>query len=182
MGSLFGGGNKTQTSTSTSESKPWAPAIPILENILNQADKLFNEQGGINAEFIEKELADLSPELKEIANNMINSQGFKDLASNLGNAAQQGLGGIGQANQGLGAMAGGQLGITTDQLNQMASEMYNSDLVKSQTDQLTKNVQEGLAGEMQAINQRAVSGGGMGSSRAGVAEGVATGKAADAIA
>ena len=64
----------------------------------------------------------------------------------------------------------------------MTSALYDSDTVKSQTDQLGKTVREQLAGNIQDINQASTSSGNMGSSRAGVAEGVAKGKAAEAVA
>ena len=176
MGSMFGGGS----TSSTTETNPWGPAKEHLENILNNAGNLFDSQGGINADYIDKEIADLTPEMQETVKNLINSQGFKDLASNLGNATQQGLGGIGQGSNILGGLAG--QGITADNIKDMAGELYNSELVSSQTDALQKNVQEGLDKSVQQLNQQSSGSGNMGSSRAGVAQGVMTGKASEAIA
>ena len=177
MGKLFGSGSG---GTQTSESKPWAPAIPMLEKILANADKLFDAQGGINAEWVDKELADLTPEMQQAMKDMIGSQGMKDTINNINQATQQGLGGIGQSTGILGGLAN--QGITSDKINQMAKDLYDTDMVKSQKEQLGKDVQAGLDKNVQGINQRSAGSGNMGSSRAGVAEGVAIGEASDAIA
>lgn len=174
------GSKKPSSQTSTSENKPWAPSIPILENILNQADKLFNEQGGINAEWIDKEIADLTPEMQETVKNMISNPQFTDLAQQYKDIAAGGQAQVGQAGGALGGLL--QQGIKGQDINELASELYDSELVKSQTAQLGADVQDALGKDVQALNQRAASSGGMGSSRAGVAQGVATGKAADAMA
>lgn len=173
-------GSKNKTQTSTSESKPWAPAIPHLENILNQADKLFDAQGGINKEFINKELADLTPEMKDTVMGMINNPQFTEIANQMKDVAAGGQAGVGQASGVLGGLT--QQGISGKDINDLAAQLYDSDTVKSQTEQLGKDVQDALGKEIQGLNQRASASGGMGSSRAGVAEGVATGKAADAMA
>lgn len=173
-------GSKNKTQTSTSESKPWAPAIPHLENILNQADKLFNDQGGINKEFINKELADLTPEMKDTVMGMINNPQFTEIANQMKDIAAGGKNQVGQAGGVLGGLT--QQGISGKDINDLAAQLYDSDTVKSQTEQLGKDVQNALGKEIQGLNQRAAATGGMGSSRAGVAEGVASGKAADAMA
>ena len=182
MGKLFGGGSSSSTQTSTSESKPWETAIPYLKDILENADKLFDKQGGINAEFIDKKLADLTPEMQTAVKDMISSSDFKQLAGNLTQASQAGLGGIGVGAGTAADAASGKLNISADQINNLAKSLYQGDRVQSQVDQLGKDVREQLRGDVQGINQQASASGSMGSSRAGVAEGVATGKAADAIA
>ena len=176
----MGKNKETSSSSSSTETNPWAPAIPHLENILNQADKLFNESGGINQEWINKEIADLSPEMQGMINQAISDPRFNELASNMNQAASQGAGGLAQGQGMLGGLA--QQGVTGQNINDLAAELYDSDLVKSQTDILSSNVQDSLAKANQGINQRATSSGNMGSSRAGIAEGVAAGEAADAMA
>lgn len=174
------GSKKPNKQTQTSESKPWAPAIPHLENILNQADKLFNEQGGINKEWLDKELADLTPEMKDTVNNMISNPQFTDLANQFKDVA---AGGKGQVDTAGGALQGLiDKGIGGKDINDLAAELYDNEMVQSQTEQLGKDVQDALGKDIQGLNQRASAAGGMGSSRAGVAQGVATGKAADAMA
>lgn len=64
----------------------------------------------------------------------------------------------------------------------MVQGLYNSDLVNQQLDVMNTQVQGQLDKNIQGINQRASGSGNMGSSRAGVAEGVAIGDAANATA
>ena len=177
MGKLTGGGSG---GSSTTESKPWAPAIPLLEKILSNAGDLFDKQGGINAEWIDKEVADLTPEMQQAVKDMLNSDQLKQTIGNITQAGQQGLSGIGQASGMLGGLA--QQGVTGEGINKLAQELYDSDLVKSQKESLGKDLEHGLNKRVQGINQQAAGTGNMGSSRAGVAEGVATGETADAYA
>jgi len=173
-------GKDKNTTTQTSESNPWKPAIPYLENILNQSDKLFNEQGGINKEWIDKEIADLDPKMQQMINQAIEQPQFQEYANKISGAAQAGLGGM---QQGIGVLGGlTQQGVTGEDINKLAGELYDSELVQSQKEQIGKDVTQQLGKAVQGINQGATASGGMGSSRAGVMEGVATGKAADAIA
>lgn len=175
MGKLTGG-----SSSQTTTSSPWEPAQDILKKLLGDAGKLYDEQGGINAEFINKEIADLTPEMQEAVKGLLNSQGMKDMVNSMQSDIKTGVSGIGQATGILGGLT--QQGITGEDINKLAGELYDSDTVKSQKESLTKTVQEGLDKNIQGLNQQASSSGGMGSSRAGVAEGVAVGEAADAIA
>lgn len=105
--------------------------------------------------------------------------GLGQMASGMGQA------GWGQLQSGLGQMGSlfGEGGALTQQgmLDSM-SNFYDSEMVQSQMNQLGKDVGDQLGKAVQGINQGASASGGMGSSRAGVMEGVATGKAADAIA
>ena len=173
-------GKSSQSSSSTTTSNPWDPAIPHLENILNQADKLFNESGGINQEWIDKEIAGLSPEMQGMINQAISDPKFNQLAGAMSDAATQGSAGLGQGQGMLGGLA--QQGVTGKDINELASELYDSDMVQSQKEQIGKDVGQQLGKAVQGINQGASASGGMGSSRAGVMEGVAHGEAADAIA
>ena len=182
MGKLLGGGSKSTTQKGTSETKPWEKAIPHLENILSDVSKLYDAQGGINADFVEKQIAPLEPEMRDAVKNMIESPGFKQLSSNIMQASQAGLGGIGKGSGVLGEAAEGRLGISSQDINQLAKDLYKGEVVQSQVDQLGKNVREQLGEQIQGLNQQAVASGSMGSSRAGVEEGVAKGRAAEAIA
>lgn len=107
---------------------------------------------------------------------------------------QQGAGALGQ--MGWDQMTqGGQylqdaMGQYKDIMGQMSGQgyqdmvqgLYNSDLVNQQLDVMNTQVQGQLDKNIQGINQRASGSGNMGSSRAGVAEGVAIGDAANATA
>lgn len=174
----MGGGSKTQTT----KTEPWEPAQDALKRILQDAENLYNEKGGINAEWIDREVADLTPEMQGVIKDMLASDEMRTIADNLSASAQPGTEGIATAAGALSAFARGEKEITTDQINKMAQDLYQSDLVKQQKAQLTEDVREGLASNIQALNQQAAATGNMGSSRAGVAEGVATTGAAKAIA
>lgn len=176
MGSLFGGGS----SSSSSESSPWAPAQDALKDILAQAGNLFDQQGGINAEWIDKNIADLTPEMQQAVKDLMGSDSMKETLGTIQQGVQSGISGIGQATGALGGLT--QQGITSEDINKMAEDLYDSDMVASQKEQLGKDVQAGLAKNVQGINQASAGSGNMGSSRAGVAEGVAIGEASDAIA
>lgn len=176
MGKLFGDKEQSQTT----ESGPWGPAQDALKDILGSAKDLFDKNGGINGNWIDKNIADLTPEMQQAIKDLTNTQGFKDMAAGVGSAMQQGNQTVGQATGGLGGLA--QQGITSEDLNKMASDLYDSELVQSQKGQLTQDVQKGLDKNIQGLNQQASAGGNMGSSRAGVAEGVAVGEAGKAIA
>lgn len=180
MGKLLGGGGGS--SSQSSSSAPWAPAIPVLEKILGDAEKLYDEKGGINAEWLDKQIADLTPEMQSTVKNLMSSDGMKSMVDNINKGVTSGIGGIGQATDTLGNIAQGGGKITSDDINKMAKDLYQSDRVNSQVSQLSKDVNEGLQSQIQNLNQQSSASGNMGSSRAGVAEGVATGKAADAIA
>ena len=179
MGSLFK--SKKSTTTQTSESKPWSQAIPILQKVLNDASKLYTSEGGINQDFVDKEVSNLTPEMQDSVKQLLNSSEVKSSLNSATTAAKSGASGIDTAKSLLSNLASSG-GITAKDINSMTSALYDSDTVKSQTDQLGKTVREQLAGNIQDINQASTSSGNIGSSRAGVAEGVAKGKAAEAVA
>ncbi|MGL5013665.1 MAG: hypothetical protein ACRC6V_05155 [Bacteroidales bacterium] len=173
-------GSKNSGGSQTSETNPWGPAQDILKKILADADKLYDKNGGINAEWIDKEIADLAPEMQGAIKDMLGSDQMKQTIGNINQSAQQGMSGIGQATGILGGLAN--QGITSENINKMAGELYDSDLVKSQKEQMGKELESGLNKRVQGINQQSSGSGNMGSSRAGVAEGVAVGETADAYA
>jgi len=125
------------------------------------------------------------------------NQGFYQAAQNL----QQGTD-LGYLQQGAGYMQGlGQQQLTSGlalqnqaqgQLSKFANmtqadyqkgfqSEYNSDLVKEQISGLTSDVNEWYQGASHGLDQQATASGNMGSSRAGVAQGVLGGQAAKAI-
>lgn len=178
MGKLFGGGSSG--GSQTTESSPWKPAQEALEKILADAGQIYDKQGGLNGNWIDKQLADLNPEMQQAVKDMLGSDQMKNTLSTIDKGVQGGIGGIGQAAGALGGLT--QQGITGEDINKLAGELYDNELVGSQKEQLTKDVQHGLSKNVQGLNQQASQSGNMGSSRAGVAEGVAIGEAADAIA
>ncbi|MGL5015597.1 MAG: hypothetical protein ACRC6V_15125 [Bacteroidales bacterium] len=179
MGKLFGSGSGG-SSSQTTESSPWGPAKDALEQILKDAGNIYDEQGGVNGNWVDKNIADLTPEMQGAIKDLLGSDSMKDTIGQINQGMQSGISGIGQATGALSGLT--QQGISSDDINNMAKDLYNQDLVDSQTEQLNKNVQQSLDKNVQGINQRAAGSGNMGSSRAGVSEGVAIGEASDAIA
>ena len=175
-------GNKTNTSTSESTSKNESWLLPHLQDAILGA---FGNAGNLP----ELEWADMTPEQKQALDKIMQGQDWGQMGQGAGWLGQTGMG---SAQAGLDAWKQnqdrlnqlyGEGGILTEQGYQDAiNSMYNSDLVNQQLEVAGKGIEDMLGKSVQGINQRAVAGGGMGSSRAGVAEGVATGKAADAMA
>lgn len=177
MGKLFGdkGGG-----SSTTETAPWKPAQGALEQILGDAANIYDKNGGLNGNWIDKEIADLTPEMQQAVKDLLSSDQMKQTIGQINQAGQQGMSGIGQATGILGGLAN--QGITSENINEMAKDLYDTEMVQSQKEQMGKDIEHGLNKRVQGINQAAAGSGSMGSSRAGVAEGVATGEAADAYA
>lgn len=175
---MGGGGGKQESSTKV---EPWKPAEGALKNILSQAEQLYNKNGGLNAEWINKEIADLTPEMQDSIKSMLSSPGMDQLLSEMNTSVNQGTATIGQAASILGNLSEGGGSITGDKINALTQDLYKGDIVNAQVDALKKDVQEGLDYNLNRVNQQATQTGNMGSSRAGVASGVAMGKAAEAL-
>ncbi|MGL5582850.1 MAG: tail fiber domain-containing protein [Cetobacterium sp.] len=177
-------GNKTNTSTSdtTSKNESWLLTDTGIKDLINNA---INNAGNLP----ELGWADMTPEQMEALQGIMGGRDWGQLGAGAGWMGQMGQGaaqsGMNQWNQYMDKLQGafGEGGILTQGGYQDAiNNMYNSDLVNQQLGVAGTAIQNQLESNLQGINQRAVSGGGMGSSRAGVAEGVAHGKAADAMA
>lgn len=179
MGSLFK--SKGSTQTQTSESSPWSAAVPILQKVLDNAGSLYDSSGGINQDFVDKEVADLTPEMQASVKQLLSSNEVRSSLDSAATAAKSGASGIDTAKTLLTNLASSG-GITSNDINAMTNALYDSETVKSQTEQLGKTVRDQLGGAIQDVNQASTSTGNMGSSRAGVMEGVAKGKAAEAVA
>ncbi|MGL5784245.1 MAG: hypothetical protein ACRCYZ_02055 [Alphaproteobacteria bacterium] len=176
-------GKKSSTSSSTTQNDNWLMQGSNKDFFQNW---LSGQMGQIGNEIPKYELEGLNQ--------------WQQSALDRLNAGSQIMGQLGQYGEGMGQLAGagwgqmqagldkfgnlfGEGGALTQQgmLDSM-KEFYDSDLVASQTGQLQDAVGEGLASAVQGINQGASASGGMGSSRAGIMEGVATEGAAKAIA
>lgn len=174
------GKSKSQTSSSKTESSPWAPAQDQLKDILSEAQKEYEKTGGLDGNWIDKNYPDLTDEMKSALTNMAQSGNLQNVADQVNNISAGAAGNVNDASAALKGMTSG--GITSDQINDMASDLYDNELVDSQTGQLNKNVTQQLNSQVNALNQQAAGSGNMGSSRAGVAQGVMAGKASDAVA
>lgn len=165
--------NSSSSSNSTTESWLLEMMKPIIGDAIGNAGNM-PEYG----------FAGLNKEQMEALEGIMGGRDWAGL--------QQGAGALGQ--MGWDQMTqGGQylkdaMGQYKDIMGQMSGQgyqdlvqgLYNSDLVNQQLDVMDTRIQSGLDKSIQGINQRASGSGNMGSSRAGVAEGVAIGEAADA--
>lgn len=145
-----------------------------MQDILNAAQQQYNAGGGINQQFVQKSVADYTPEMKEALGNLMDNTGLYDIAKGSSATAQAGAEGLAQGEAGLQGLTSG--GVTSNDIANAAKGLYQSDLVNNQIAQAKQASGEELAADLQQINQGATATGNMGSSRAGVASGVAAGK------
>lgn len=172
--------SQTQKTESKTENNPWAPAQDQLKDILSEAQKEYEKTGGLDGNWIDKNYPDLTDDMKSALQNMANSGNLSNVANQINQITSSGAQNVGSASNALQGMASG--GITGQQVNDLASQFYDSDTVKSQTAQLGKDINQAYEGQVNALNQQATASGNMGSSRAGVAQGVMSGKANEALA
>lgn len=177
MGKKKSSSQKTESKT---ESNPWGPAQDQLKDILNEAQKQYEETGGLDGNWIDKQFPDLSDDMKSSLQNMAESGNLQNVTNNINNITAGAQGNVDSSADALKGLSQG--GITGQQVNDLAGQLYDSDTVKSQTEQLGKDVNQAYEGQVQSLNQQAGASGNMGSSRAGVAQGVISGKANDALA
>lgn len=173
---------KTETivkETSNQQQENWLAKNPQYQAMVNNA---INEAS--NYQINELQQAQLNPEIQSALANL--SQGVdtskyqeaSDYLTQLGKQyTQQGQEGLNSAQGILSQYANWS---QEDMQNAMQSE-YNGDLVREQIAGATQDINDEMNAGIQDINHRAVNAGAMGSSRAGVAEGVTRGKALRAI-
>lgn len=180
------GHKKSQTTTqkveSNSQSNPWAPAQDQLKSILNLAQQEFDKSGGLSGEWINRELPDLTPEMKSSLQAMAESGNLKNVTNQINQitapAAEATQSGVGMLeNQGKGG-----LNISGDQVTNLAQQLYDQNTVDNQEQELEKDLTGQYESGVQELNQQAGGTGNMGNSRAGVAQGVMMGKAQEAYA
>ncbi|UIW10587.1 DNA injection protein [Aeromonas phage BUCT695] len=170
---------KPKQQSTTSEANPWGPAQGDLKDILAKAKEEWEKNGGLDGNWIDKNFPDLTPEMKQALGNLSQSGKLGEVADQLGVMAAGGKDNIDSAAGALGNLATG--GITGEDVNDLAGKLYDSETVKSQQEQLAKDVNHNYDQQVNQLNQQAGGSGNMGSSRAGVAQGVMAGKASDAI-
>ncbi|EDH7741214.1 hypothetical protein CB599_11680 [Salmonella enterica subsp. enterica serovar Adjame] len=183
--SVFGGGGSSkstskETANSNNQNESWLMKNDQYKNYLTSA---INEAQNYNIP--QYQLAGENQNMQDALNNLahgINPQGYKDAQEFMQSMGKdylsQGQAGLKEAQ---GTLSQFQNMSQADYQNMMKSE-YNSDLVKSQIGQLSDTVNEQYQDQVQALNQQANMAGGMGNSRAGVAQGKMAGAAAKAIA
>ncbi|EAV6743029.1 hypothetical protein FA821_13340 [Salmonella enterica] len=175
-----GGGSKTETVNQQSSQSNWLASNPQYQALVN---KTIAESNNFNMP--QYQLAEWSPAAEANLASMIKGQDYSSL-----NKAASYLQGIGQnmINQGQTGLSNAQSSLnglqnmTTTDYNNYLKSFYNSDLVNSQIKQLSDTVNQQEGKDILNLNIGASQAGGMGSSRAGVAQGVIAGKAQQAIA
>lgn len=172
--------SQTQKTSSKTENNPWGPAQDQLKDILSEAQKQYEATGGLDGNWIDKQFPDLTPEMKNSLQNLASSGNLNQVADNINAITAGGASNVNNASNALTGLAQG--GITGQQVNDLAAQLYDSDTVNSQISNLTYDVNKNYDRQVQGLNQAAVSSGNMGSSRAGVAQGVMAGEANKAIA
>lgn len=172
--------SQTQKTSSKTESSPWAPAQDQLKDILSEAQKQYDATGGLDGNWIDKQFPDLTDEMKQSLLNLSESGNLNQVADNINRITSSSADNVGQASTALSGMTSG--GVSGDQINSLASQLYDNDTVNSQVSTLTDNAMKNYDRQVQGLNQNATMTGNMGSSRAGVAQGVMAGETNKAIA
>lgn len=173
MGSIFKPKTSTQKSSSTSE--PWKPAQGDLKNILSEIGNWYDsakDTGYISS------TGDLGSIYKDYLSGL---SGITDQSSqgvnNLLNQSTQGTSG---ALSGYQNAAGGGLNFSTQDIVDAAGSLYDNDLVQNQINAANKTIDETLKEQtFTGIDRDATASGNMGSSRAGIAQAIASRDAAD---
>jgi hypothetical protein len=181
-GSVIGGKGGKSSSSQTNE--PWAAQIPYLtggfanaQNLLNTRQNTPWYQGKLTAEFnpLEREGVDLT-------GGFVRSAAMP-AATAMVNAGMTGLGAAGNfvknANDTFTRAAGDKTQLLIDNAARYADNPHLQAAIDSAANDVTRNLKENI---LTGIDRDASSGGNLNSSRAGVAEGIASRGAAEKIA
>lgn len=175
IGASAGGGSSSSSSSSTSES--W-----LLELLKPMISGAISGVGTIP----ENVLAGMTDSQKEALEKLQQGQDWSGMIGGAGQLGDWATGQMGNAQnqiqQGMQDYKDIMSNLQNGGFQQMVGDMYNSDLVNTQKEQIGKDIQAGLNKGVQGLNQQASGSGNMGSSRAGVAQGVMAGEAMDAYA
>lgn len=176
MGSIFK--PKAQTSKSSQENNPWAPAQDDLKSILGEISNWYDsakntgyisstgDLSGIYGDYISA-LKDQSGQTNQGVNNLLNQAS----GANTG------------AYQGWSNAANGGLNYTTQDIVNGAQGLVNNDLLQGQIDATNRGIQRNLTEQaFTGIDRNAVGSGNLGSSRAGIAQAVAAREASQQMA
>lgn len=173
MGSIFK--PKTSTQKSKNESSPWQPAQDDLKNILGEIGNWYDsakDTGYIS------QTGDLGSIYKDYLSGL---SGITDQSQqgvqNLLNQSTQGTTG---ALTGYQNAANGGLGFSTSDIAKNAEALYDNDMIQKQIAAANQTIDETLKEQtFTGIDRDATASGNMGSSRAGIAQAIASRDAAD---
>lgn len=166
-----GGGSAPSKTTTTTKMEPWAAAQGELKNVISEVANQYQRTGGATPEWIQKNFPDLTPEMQQSLSALASSGQINNIADQLAGQMGAGQANMAAASQGFQDQAAGKYNITGQQVNDLASELYDSDLVKNQKQQLGEDLQRQYIGNVHSLDQQATASGNIASSRAGVAQG-----------
>lgn len=165
-GSKGGGGKQTTTS------EPWKPAQGGLQQILDDAMKQYQNQGGINPNN-QMNVADMNKYLQDALSGMAGG-----VNQDLSNTALQGINTGQNTLAGAGGLFGQIAGQNTQSIADRAGALVNNDLLNSQIDSANQNIFNNLRQNTYGdINADAISAGGFSGGRVGRERGFALGNA-----
>ncbi|HEI4368101.1 TPA: hypothetical protein SI878_004408 [Salmonella enterica] len=179
MGGMFKKKSSTTKSTEDTKNQNWLAQNKEYSSLVNQGITQ-----GSKMSIPDYALADYGQGFYNAANNLtqgVDLSGYQtaqNYMQNLGNSQLQS--GLGLQNQAQGMLSKFANMSQADYQKGYQSE-YNSDLVKEQVAGLTSDVNDWYTGASHSLDQTATASGNVGSSRAGVAQGVLGGQAAKAI-
>lgn len=178
----MGGGSKTPSETKNIQTPYWATTA-AGKQLMADAEALYQQMGGGAAQAVQQEMPTLTPEMTQALTSLGASA---DKLNEIGSMLNAHTGKAGEYLNTAGQLAtdyaNGKMAINGDQINDLTKQLYDNELVNSQTSMLREDVTESYNSALQALNQRSNASGSMGSSRAGVAQGVMYGKAETAYA
>lgn len=169
--------SQSQTTNSSSTNSSWLYDNKDMQNILNS---VISNSGNMPDYVYEG----LNGTQQSALNQLIAGRDQSGLQSNTDWMNQQGqnMTGQGQSNmQGASDAYSKYANMSQDDYLGMISNATNSDLVNQQKDIASRDINEQLNKSVNALNQQSNASGNMGSSRAGVAQGVMAGKAAQVL-
>lgn len=172
-----GGGGGT---TTVQKADPWEPAQGQLKDIMKQAKQLYDKNGGLDAQAVLREIPGLTPDMASSLEALAKSGQLQEVSDNIqkytGDAGQL----LDKSQQVASEFMNKDFSITGGQINQLSSELYDSETVRNQKQQLAQDLNEQYNDQVTQLNQQANMVGGMGNSRAGVSQAVMAGKAQQA--
>lgn len=165
MGKFFEG----SAGSSTTESKPWAPAVPHLEKILGEMGGWYDNAKG---EGYISQTGDLNAVYGDYLNKL--QQANQSTQENTQAAWDKGLAGLEGTSAFYDKLMSGGSDITSSDITGMANDFIDNDLLQGQIDAANQDtVRNFNENTIPGIDRSAVEGGNLGSSRGGVAAAVA---------
>lgn len=167
----MGGGNDNPQVT---ETNPWAPAAGAGQQIIDLAGQLFEQQGGINGNWIDFNAPGMNQYLQDAYAQMGQNKELGNISNQLGGIAGQLAGALPGA---LSSLEKAQEGYTTYDIQNMRDTLLGDKQASmdAQNAAIMANLEKSQAQAVGGIYGAAAGGGNVGSSRTQLASGQATG-------